>query len=286
MKKKLIIDVSEHNGVVDLNKARDQIAGLIARCSWGWGDNQIDKQWKNNAEQANKYGIPLYAYHFCYARNREEALKEAELAISACHKYKVNVIYYDMEFSSFQGELTNNELYEIANTFCNRIEESGYAVGIYANENWFKNKLTHEGFKQWTLWLANYGINDGFDHWNGSLAYNPFGNVLLHQFTSNAKEGILKDISGIESKGLDCNLDYGLLDTFNKYALQNESHGNIMYSVGDKVSFERLYYSSSGDEYTEKILFKTGIITNIIEGSKNPYLINNGMGWINNEYIK
>lgn len=39
----------------------------------------------------------------------------------------------------------------------------------------------------------------------------------MHQFTSNAKNGILKNIQGIESSFLDCSLDYGLLESFQNF---------------------------------------------------------------------
>lgn len=226
----LIIDISHHNGKVDLMKTKKYISGIIARSSWGWGSSNIDKQWHNNATQANQLGIPLFAYHFSYARNESEAKQEALLAIHICKKYKVHVIYYDMEYSEFQGNLSNDRYYKIAKTFCDEIEKNNISVGIYANENWFKTKLTNPGFSAWTLWLANYGTNDGYNHWNNELKYNPFGNVLLHQFTSNAKKGILKNIEGIYSTGLDCSYNHGLLETFVKDTITTKQ-----FQVGDKV---------------------------------------------------
>lgn len=231
---KKLIDISEHNGNVNLSQARPFIDGVIARCSWGWGNsNQIDKQWKNNAVQANSLDIPLFAYHYSYARNVYEAKQEAELALLACKNHRVNVIYYDIEYSDYQGDLSPNEFYEIAKSFCDHIEKSGYSVGIYANENYFKTKLTNPGFSKWTLWLANYGNNNGYDNWNGRLQYNPFGNVLIHQCTSNAKEGIFKNIKGIPSAKLDGNIDHGLLATFNKAQSFND------ISVGSKVKIKQ-----------------------------------------------
>lgn len=88
-----IIDISYHNGKVDLSKAKESISGVVARCSYGWSYRNIDKQWNNNAKQANELGIPLFAYHFCYARNEYEAKREAYLALQACSKYQVCVIY-------------------------------------------------------------------------------------------------------------------------------------------------------------------------------------------------
>lgn len=227
-----IIDISYHNGTVDLSKAKKYIAGVVARCSYGWSSSNIDKQWDNNAKQANELNIPLFAYHFCYARNEEEAKKEANLALKACQKYQVNVIYYDLEFSDYQGNLSNDMYYKIAKVFCDAIENAGYSVGIYANQNWFKTKLTNDGFSAWTLWLANYGNNNGYNTWNNELEYNPFNHVLLHQFTSNAKNGVLKNIEGINSSNLDCSYDHGLISTFVK---DNQISKNKSFHVGDKV---------------------------------------------------
>ena len=226
----LIIDISYHNGQVDLSKAKESISGVIARCSYGWSDKNIDKQWSNNASQANKLGIPLFAYHFCYARNESEAKKEANLALKACSNYNVSVIYYDLEYSDYQGSLSNEMYYKIAKSFCDEIEKAGYAVGIYANQDWFKTKLVNQGFSAWTLWIANYGSNNGYNNWDNKIQYNPFGNVLLHQFTSNAKKGVLKSIKGINSKFLDCSYDHGLIKTFYK---QKETITNLQ--CGDSV---------------------------------------------------
>lgn len=111
---KKIIDLSEHNGKVNLKLASTLIDGIVCRCSWGWGANQIDLRWHENAQQAVDLKIPLFAYHFCYARNINEAIAEAKVAINACKSYKVNVLYYDIEYSEFQGELSSQKYYDIA----------------------------------------------------------------------------------------------------------------------------------------------------------------------------
>ena len=120
--------------------------------------------------------------------------------------------------------------YKIAKSFCDVIEGAGYSAGIYANQDWFKNKLTNSGFSAWTLWIANYGLNNGYNNWDNKIQYNPFGNVLLHQFTSNAKKGALKDIKGIDSKFLDCSYDHGVISTF--YKVKNKTSS---LNVGDSV---------------------------------------------------
>lgn len=187
---------------------------------------------KHNNPQYCDMPSLLIAYHFCYARNEKEAKKEAKLALKACQNYHVNVIYYDLEYSNYQGNLSNDMYYKIAKAFCDTIEGASYSVGIYANQNWFKTKLTNDGFSAWTLWLANYGSNNGYNNWNNELQYNPFNHVLLHQFTSNAKNGVLKNIEGISSTNLDCSYDHGLISTFAK---NNQTNENKSFQVGDKV---------------------------------------------------
>jgi len=56
------------------------------------------------------------------------------------------------------------------------------------------------------------------------------------------------------------------------------------YNVGDNVSYHTIYASSSSEQALKPI-YKNGIITKIVSGAKNPYLIGNGTGWINDNCI-
>nr|DAX97666.1 MAG TPA: Muramidase (flagellum-specific) [Caudoviricetes sp.] len=56
------------------------------------------------------------------------------------------------------------------------------------------------------------------------------------------------------------------------------------YHVGDYVSYHTIYASSTSENgLTPSIT--GGIITNIIASARNPYLINDGTGWINDDCI-
>jgi len=57
------------------------------------------------------------------------------------------------------------------------------------------------------------------------------------------------------------------------------------YKVGDIVEINGVYVSSmSTEKLTPKI--KKGTITKIVEGARNPYLLNNGnIGWVNDDCI-
>lgn len=59
----------------------------------------------------------------------------------------------------------------------------------------------------------------------------------------------------------------------------------LKYKVGDTVTIKEVFISSTSSE----VLIpnkKTGKITKIVEGARNPYLLENGnIGWINNESV-
>lgn len=57
------------------------------------------------------------------------------------------------------------------------------------------------------------------------------------------------------------------------------------YKIGDKVTYNRIYTSINS---TKSLIpkYKTGTITKIYSNAKNPYLINNGIGFINDNCIQ
>ncbi len=59
---------------------------------------------------------------------------------------------------------------------------------------------------------------------------------------------------------------------------------NLKHKLGETVRFDYLCYTSTSDEKL-KSLVHSGKITKIIENAKNPYLINNGTGWLNDNTI-
>ena len=68
--------------------------------------------------------------------------------------------------------------------------------------------------------------------------------------------------------------------------LNSDLYGvNTKYKVGDIVNITGVYVSSSSDDRLVPLI-KSGTITKIIEGAKNPYLLDNGnIGWVNDDVI-
>ena len=99
---KLLIDVSYHNGTIDWEKVKSSgVQGAILRC--GYGDNiasQDDKQYKRNADECTRLGIPWGVYIYSYAKNTTQAKSEAEhvLRLVAPYKDKMSYpVFYDLE---------------------------------------------------------------------------------------------------------------------------------------------------------------------------------------------
>jgi len=64
-----------------------------------------------------------------------------------------------------------------------------------------------------------------------------------------------------------------------------EESNNMKYKVGDVVKINGVYVSSNSNEKLTPAINK-GTITKIVDGARNPYLLDNGnIGWVNDECI-
>lgn len=92
------IDISEHNGNVDMKKIKNSgVKFAIIRASWG--HFQEDKQLRNNVKKCNDVGMNYGLYHYSYARNDAEAKQEAEnfLALAKQFSGRSYPLVLDME---------------------------------------------------------------------------------------------------------------------------------------------------------------------------------------------
>ena len=287
---KFLVDVSEHQGLIDWNILKDYIDGAIIRCSWGWGDNQKDKRFDENMQACDKLGIPQGVYHFSYSRNVEEAKAEANLVLKTIKPYALELpVYYDIEYSAFQGNLEPNVYKDMMKAFADIIEGAGYACGVYANQYYFEYKLYDDSVDNYTKWIANYGANDGVDH---GCSYSK-GSVLMHQYTSVGR------VAGI-SGNVDCNTAQDeLLTMFTKFG--NASYEPVTpqpakpvaqtkYQKGQHVVFSTCYVNSTDDSnkaiQAKDMVQNHGIITDIYPDRRNMYLLNGGMCFVNDGDIR
>ena len=183
------IDVSKYQGEVDWEKAK--AAGIdfaIIRCGFGgeWdgqeeGWNQDDAQWRRNADECTRLGIPFGAYLYSYATTVEEARSEADhvarlLGLRApefeqlddytASPYQLSYpVYYDLEDKSISGVFPS-EMAEITQAFFDRLAEYGYTgqQGLYASLNWVRARFSDAAFDPWrdNLWIARFSDELGY----------------------------------------------------------------------------------------------------------------------------
>ncbi|MGF0031905.1 GH25 family lysozyme [Bariatricus sp. SGI.154] len=166
------IDVSEHNG--DINWEKVKASGIefaIIRCGYGTNrSDQDDKKWLRNVSECERLGIPYGVYIYSYATNTDRALSEAQHVLRLISGHNLSYpVYFDMEDNSTIG----SDLNAIAQTFCSTIKNAGYAVGVYANLDWWNNYLTDTRFSQWYRWVAQW-----------SSACNYTGEYALWQYSA------------------------------------------------------------------------------------------------------
>lgn len=193
------IDVSTFNGNIDWEKVRSEsdVDYAIIRCGYGNDyPDQDDVRWEYNASECERLGIPYGVYIYSYAMDTKEALSEAEHVLRLVQDCNLSLpIYLDLEDENYTGSLTNKEIADIAEVFCSRVQEAGYDVGIYANLNWFQNRLTDLRFNQWEKWVAQYNYCCDYE-----------GGYGMWQCTSGGS------VPGIEGNNGNVDLNFDFID--------------------------------------------------------------------------
>lgn len=187
------VDISTYNKNIDYNKIKENIGFAIIRAGFGVSylpEKQKDVMFETHYIGCKNAGIPVGAYYYQYANEIGEGKKEAE----NCLKYIAGKnfdlpIFYDVEDGSVSG-LSKETLTAIVKEFCETIKAAGYKAGVYASKSWLNSKLDVEQLKEYTIWAAVYGKNDGNVPEN-SVKYT--GKHEIWQYTSR---GYVEGING------------------------------------------------------------------------------------------
>lgn len=152
--KKILIDVSEHQGKIDWEKVRYHIDGAILRCGYGSDCvEQDDEQFKRNADECTRLGIPFGVYLYSYAKSIRQAQSEAYHVLRLIDGYELAYpVYLDLE----EGDTAYGAV-ERAVVFGDIIEKAGYWCGIYANLYWWE-MILKKGLERFTKWVAQYNV--------------------------------------------------------------------------------------------------------------------------------
>ena len=272
------IDVSEHQGTINWDSVKSQISFAILRLGWIGNKNNhtIDKQFERNYSECKRLGIPVGVYLYNYCNCEDTAKAGANWALQHLQGKALELpVYIDMEDSSIIG-LGKDKLTNICIAFNTVIEQAGLWAGVYANENWFNNYLNKNTIKQkYTTWIASY--KSGTNCYQGE-----------YDIWQNSSKGKINGISG----NTDTNYMYRDLMADIGNVTPNTPNNSqpvsgTKYKIGDRVRVSSYYASSTDPQEKAVIRNAEGTITRIIEGARNPYLLENGnIGWCNDGDIR
>lgn len=158
----MIIDVSEHQGVIDWERVKSHIAGAMLRA--GYGKGNTDKQYLRNVSECNRLKIPCGAYWFSYAYSTEMVAAEAAALLDAVKPYRMelplafDLEYESMVYSSMRGVAVAKPLASrMATTFCQSVEDGGYYALLYANPDFLRQYYDATVTERFGVWLAAWG---------------------------------------------------------------------------------------------------------------------------------
>ena len=159
-----VIDVSEHNGVIDYYDAKkDGIEGVIIRA--GYGKGNVDKKFTTNINGAMQAGLHIGIYWFSYAYTEKMAKREAEYVNDIIMPYKPYLdmpVFFDWEYDSMKfakkngAEVGKNEITNMTKAFCEEITALGYDAGYYLNLDYSKRFYDEDILTEYKRWFARY----------------------------------------------------------------------------------------------------------------------------------
>ncbi|MCM1165963.1 MAG: hypothetical protein NC299_07720 [Lachnospiraceae bacterium] len=176
------VDVSSWQDIIDWKRVKS--AGIdfaIIRSSFYV---KKDKTFEYNIVEAQKAGVMVGVYHYCYAETVLEAREEARYFLSIIEPYELDFpVILDFEDPS-QEDLGKTRLTAIAKAFLDELKNAGYYPMLYANKHWLTTLLDMDKLSEYDLWLAE---------WRTSPTYS--GDFGIWQFSSEGKvSGIRGDV--------------------------------------------------------------------------------------------
>lgn len=156
------IDVSKWNGNIDWTAVKNSgMEYVIIRCGYR-GSTQggliVDPKFETNIKGAIAAGLKVGVYFVTQAVDKNEAVEEASMVLEMVKNYKLDYpIFLDVESSGGRGDKIDKATRtEVCRVFCDTIQRYGYKAGVYANKNWFTNKIDASQLNAYKIWLAEY----------------------------------------------------------------------------------------------------------------------------------
>lgn len=221
---KLVIDVSQFQGVIDWKKVAPQVSAAIIRLGYrGYGSAgtlTTDPRYKPNMDGAISVGLPVGVYWCSQALSDAEALEEARYCVSKLQGYNLTYpVLLDSETmapnaSGRADKIGKSRRTQYGLTWARAMRDAGYIVGLYCSESWYTAeidgaKFDAEGFEIWIAKYSSYAPKYRCDAWQFTSTARMDGiptNVdQNHVYKAyGASDGIAETIAnGVADIGLD-----------------------------------------------------------------------------------
>ena len=248
------IDVSEHQGAINWSQVKK--SGVkFAMIRAGYGKNNVDKYFHQNAKNALAVGIPIGIYWFSYAYTVDMAKNEANYAISLVRQYDVTwPICYDLEYDSVNYAAKNGVTItkplatQMAKAFCDTVKAAGYTPMNYSNLDYYNNYFDMAQLP-YDLWYAQYASKpsiDGMEIWQYSSSGNVAGisgncDVNYAYKDYGKKETEVKKVTQPDSKPVNDNHIHYRAHVQHLGTLAVVRDGQIAGTTGSGYNMEGLY---------------------------------------------
>ncbi len=169
------------------------------------------------------------------------------------------------------------ESYTIDDVLC---YEDGQVVQVQKNKKNNKGSHGNESYGNF-IKIKHNGYYTLYAHLENNIKYN-MGDIV--------KEGSIIATMGDSGNAYGKHLHFEIIKNgvkidptkyLDKKLIEKTS---LKYNVGDNVEYNKIYESSSSDNSLNP-LYKSGTITKIYPNTRNPYLIDNNVGFINDDCI-
>lgn len=288
------IDISEHQGNINLSALKDQIDFVIIRVGYGV-NGSIDSKFVRNADLCKELGIPMGFYWYSYALNTNGAEAEAHAFLEAIKPYVPEYgCWFDMEdadgYKKKNGMPSNSMLQDMCYRWCETVENAGYYAGIYASESWLKHQLSGDKLARFDKWTAQWPTTNSGKQRGLATSADSRDDVSLWQFTSAGR------FTGYNGN-LDTNYAYkvfpnpGTVGPMPEPAPDPEPTPAPIpvqkFNIGDRVVINGdLYTNANAKTAAGSVSNKTTNITRYVAGAAHPYNTTGDLGWMNESDIK
>jgi GH25 family lysozyme M1 (1,4-beta-N-acetylmuramidase) len=154
------IDISQWQGSIDWNKVKNQVDFVIIRAGYGKYSSQKDPRFEEYYAACERHNIPKGVYWFSYAVSEQEAAQEAEACLECIKGKKFEYpIWFDYEApSGYEAQRDSNLASVIIDTFCNKVHDAGYYVGLYSYYSLMMDSIPCVTQGKYDIWIAHYGV--------------------------------------------------------------------------------------------------------------------------------